>query len=332
MKDPRELKVLDPACGSGHFLLYAFDLLVTIYEEAWEDESQARLRRDYHSLADLRRALPELILRYNLHGVDIDPRAAQIAALALWMRAQRAWKDGGIARAQRPLVTRTNIVVAEPMPGEKDLLDALCATLQPPVAAIVRDAFEDMKLAGEAGTLLRIEDTIGRGLERLASRGALFAGDEAHRWKAAEDEVYSALKRYAEAVGTGGFRRRLFAEDAARGFAFIDLCRQTYDVVLMNPPFGAGSLAAKALVARSWPRTKHDLYAAFVERGVGLLPAGGYLGAITSRTGFFLKSFQKWREEVILGQAPPTVFADLGAGVLDSAMVETAAYCLRRAS
>jgi hypothetical protein len=52
------------------------------------------------------------------------------------------------------------------------------------------------------------------------------------------------------------------------------------------------------------------------------------LGAITSRTGFFLTSFKKWREEILLQEATPTVFADLGYGVLDSAMVETAAYCL----
>jgi hypothetical protein len=52
------------------------------------------------------------------------------------------------------------------------------------------------------------------------------------------------------------------------------------------------------------------------------------LGAITSRTGFFLSSFQKWREAILLQEARPTVFADLGYGVLDTAMVETAAYCL----
>ena len=51
------------------------------------------------------------------------------------------------------------------------------------------------------------------------------------------------------------------------------------------------------------------------------------LGAITSRTGFFLSSFQKWREEILLEDAPPVVFADLGYGVLDGAMVEVAAYC-----
>ena len=99
-------------------------------------------------------------------------------------------------------------------------------------------------------------------------------------------------------------------------------------MVLMNPPFGAGSLRAKKEFEGAYPRTKHDVYAAFVERGVELLASRGRLGAITSRTGFFLTSFQKWREEILLESAPPAVFADLGFGVLDSAMVETAAYCL----
>jgi len=97
----------------------------------------------------------------------------------------------------------------------------------------------------------------------------------------------------------------------------------------MNSPFGSGSVRAKAPTEKAYPRTKNDVYAAFVERGVQMLHKRAMLGAITSRTGFFLSSFQKWREEVILKEAPPTVFADLGYGVLDSAMVEVAAYCLK---
>jgi 23S rRNA G2069 N7-methylase RlmK/C1962 C5-methylase RlmI len=122
--------------------------------------------------------------------------------------------------------------------------------------------------------------------------------------------------------------RRLFADDAARGFAFVDLIANRFDVVLMNPPFGTGSAVAKDDFEKTYPKTKGDVYAAFVERGIELLNPRGRLGAITSRTGFFLSSFQEWREEVILRDAPPAVFADLGSGVLDSAMVETAAYCL----
>jgi Eco57I restriction-modification methylase len=125
----------------------------------------------------------------------------------------------------------------------------------------------------------------------------------------------------------GAARRRLFAEDAAQGFALADLVAQRFDVVLMNPPFGAGSLGAKKDFEMAYPKTKNDVYAAFVERGIDLLHPRGRLGAITSRTGFFLSSFQKWREDILLPKAPPVVVADLGIGVLDDAMVETAAYC-----
>ena len=75
-------------------------------------------------------ALPGLILRHNLHGIDIDPRCAQIAALALWMRAQRAFNDFGIVRDRRPAIRKTNIVVAEPMPGEREMLDGFLRSLR----------------------------------------------------------------------------------------------------------------------------------------------------------------------------------------------------------
>jgi hypothetical protein len=98
----------------------------------------------------------------------------------------------------------------------------------------------------------------------------------------------------------------------------------------MNPPFGSCSLAAKDEFDSTYPRTKNDIYAAFVERGIQILRPHGLLGAITSRTGFFLSTFQKWREEILLREAVPIVFADLGNGVLDSAMVEVAAYCFEK--
>ena len=98
----------------------------------------------------------------------------------------------------------------------------------------------------------------------------------------------------------------------------------------MNPPFGEGSEVSKRYITAAYPRTKNDVFAAFIERWLASLNMSATLGAITSRTGFFISSFQKWREEVLLREAPPTVFADLGYGVLDAAMVETAAYCLER--
>lgn len=363
-KDPRDLRILDPACGSGHFLLYAFDLLERIYEEAWGDRESPKsevtgrpLREEFQTLDDLRRDVPKLIVENNLHGVDIDPRAVQIAALALWLRAQKTWKNLGLKAPERPRIARSNIVTAEPMPGEEDMRREFTAGLKPRVLGqIVDEVFEKMKLAGEAGSLLKIEEEIK---DAVAAAGKqwregpkpeqqlLFPSMDAPRpkqqelrfdvkgitderfWDQAEDRILGALKDYAEQAENGlAVRRRLFAEDAARGFAFIDLCRRRYDVVLMNPPFGEPAKASKALIEKSFPRTKNDVYAAFVERGLGLLRAAGRLGAITSRTGFFLSSFTKWREEILLKEARPTVFADLGYGVMDNAMVEAAAYCL----
>lgn len=363
-KDPRDLRILDPACGSGHFLLYSFDLLLPIYQEAWSADGPAptgeatgrSLREDYPNLADLCRAVPKLIVEFNLHGVDIDPRCAQIAALALWLRAQRAWKDLGIAAADRPRIQRTHIVVAEPMPGDAGLVEEFAAQLDPP---LLRDLFKKMvgesRLAGELGTLLRMEYGIAAelhrardqfvkqrettaflpGMEPAPKKGSLdLSGiDDDGFFHEAEARIADALRTFAEtATGSASVRRRLFAGDAAQGVALIDLVRTQFDVVLMNPPFGACSLGAKAEFEKSYPRTKNDVYAAFVERGIELLHSHGFLGAITSRTGFFLSSFQKWREEILLKGAPPVVFADLGYGVLDSAMVEVAAYCLEKSN
>ncbi len=361
-KDPRDLRVLDPACGSGHFLLYSFDLLLTIYDEAWESgesgiKSQLTdrtLREEYPDRADLRRAIPALIVEHNLYGVDIDPRCAQIAALALWLRAQRAWKDFGFSVSERPRIGRTHIVVAEPMPGDAVMVEEFAKQLDPP---LLRDLFkkmvEEMRLAGELGALLRVEQAIAselhRGREQFVSekkitgflpgmapirkQGELdLSGiDDDGFFHEADELIDKALRDFAESASSGVIvRRRLFAGDAAQGMALIDLVRTRFDVVLMNPPFGAASLAAKKEFRKAYPRTKNDIYAAFVERGVQLLHSHGLLGAITSRTGFFLSSFRKWREEILLKEAPPVVFADLGYGVLDSAMVEVAAYCLEK--
>jgi hypothetical protein len=361
-KDPRDIRILDPACGSGHFLLYAYDLLETIYDEAWHDSAAPQssatgstLQDDYAGPDKLRRALPGLILAHNLFGVEIDARAAQIAAVALWLRAQRSYRDYEIPASERPPIRRTHIVVAEPMPGDGALVDTFVRELQPPLlAGLFRRMTAEMGLAGELGTLLRVDDAIAATLTKAREEYVrqpttqhlpglepphrqeeldLSEIDDVRFFEEAEAMLLDALRRFSEAAGGGvGVRRWLFADDAAQGIALIELVRRRFDVVLMNPPFGACSLPAKKEFEKSYPLTKNDVFAAFVERGIQLLQPSGMLGAITSRTGFFLSSFQKWREEILLKEAPPTVFADLGYGVLDAAAVEVAAYCLERST
>src|SRR5262249_35059579 len=144
-------------------------------------------------------------------------------------------------------------------------------------------------------------------------------GQKISFWDRAEELVRKALDDFVGFATNGGrLRRELFAEDAKQGLGFVDLLRCRFDVVLMNPPFGSPSKPAKAYLSKRYPCSKTDMYSMFVNRGIDQLEDAGQLGAITSRTGFFLTSFSKWREEVLLAKATPTTFLDLGKGVLDT--------------
>jgi len=384
-KDPRDLKILDPACGSSHFLLYCFDLLLIIYEEAWSDElspaSQVTgqtLKQDYPTVETLHAAVPGLILRHNVHGIDIDARCAQIGAFALWMRAQRAYNDFKLPKAKRPPITKSNIVVAEPMPGEDDLLadflrglreDRLESLIRealkvPPekkiratkamaesLCDLVRTIWDRMKLAGEAGSLLRIdnslEDAITKGRAEWEDKHPLFRvteysmtaphgektslmrelpGEEADFWSKSEVLVIQALRRFSQGAGAtaaASFRRGLFAEDAARGLAFIDVCRVRMDVVLMNPPFGLPTAAAYRYLQEVSPLANVDLYPAFVVRAAAWAESG-LVGVVSSRSFLMTPRLTRLREDLLRDRL--RLIADLGHGVMDAAEVEAAAY------
>ncbi|MFM7165961.1 MAG: SAM-dependent methyltransferase, partial [Planctomycetaceae bacterium] len=297
LKDPREIRLLDPACGSMHFGLYAFDLLTVIYEEAWDIaggqhaalQAQATFApflpfaATFADKSAFLREVPRLIIQHNIHGIDIDPRAAQIANLSIWLRAQRSWHQLGTKWSDRPRILRSNIVCAEPMPGEKSLLREFIEQQfqedeRPAFAFLLERIFDRMTLAGEAGSLLKIEEEIRTAVSEahaLAVKQSekrqkrMFMEDEPVEpqqptfdlrglndeqfWQAAEQRIYDALEAYAGRAGnSGGFQRRLFANNAAQGFAFIELCRSRYEVVLMNPPFGLPSLRSREYSAYAY--------------------------------------------------------------------------------
>ncbi|MBE7635962.1 BREX-1 system adenine-specific DNA-methyltransferase PglX [Sneathiella sp. P13V-1] len=370
IKDPRCIRMLDPACGSMHFGLYAFDLYEHIYEEAWQLESELGaeafvregdlkpLHQSYDSFESYRTEIPRLIIEHNIHGVDIDSRAVQIAGLSLWQRAQRAWKQQGVNPQQRPMVKKSNIVCAEPMPGERTLLEEFSNTLNPPVLGQLLEAiFEKMELAGEAGTLLKMEEEIQSSIHKARDQWHARAGlnsvrdmfqaeldqatpqkelgfdlsgvDDESFWDGAELLILEALSEYASKAESNIDQKRLFAEDASRGFAFIDLCRKRYDALMMNPPFGEASTASKKYIDETYTRTKGDVLSNFIERAIEITGSSGLVGAITSRTCLFLSTMSGLREEVLGVEAEIELCADLGDGVLD-AMVETAAYTISK--
>ena len=370
IKDPRTILMLDPACGSMHFGLYAFDLFEVIYEEAWELEKRGvefqprppgmlSLQESYGTKEDFLKDVPRLIIEHNLHGIDIDPRCAQIAGLSLWLRAQKAWQRLGLKPAERPAIKRSNIVCAEPMPGEKELLREFVEREFPVeergvCLRLLESIFDKMQLAGEAGSLLKIEEEIRSAIEdarrqwqtarqrpeffdadqlatldkRAGAQQELPAAERATMaadlrsltsedfWERIEERIYAALRDYAEqAENGGGFQRRLFAEDAARGFAFIDVCRKRYDVVLMNPPFGDASETTQPYLQREYPDWNFNLFCCFVARA---LESAAFVGAITDRAYMLKTSYEEFRRKRLLVPNRVESLVDLGWGILDA--------------
>ncbi len=347
LRDPRTLKLLDPACGSMHFGLYAFDLFAEIYKEAWAWEQQngpgsldvstqpqtalKPLSQTYEDEATFLRDVPRLIIEHNIYGVDIDPRAAQIATLALWLRAQRAWHDAGVKAKDRPRIGQGHVVAAVAPPAERELREQFAANLDQRDAELFEKTLQMLKGLPELGVLLQVERELPILIRQIyVGKGTgLFAAQEKDSWQQAEVRLRAALTEFAQAAKSN-YQGHLFAQDALQGLKLIDLCGEIFDVVVMNPPFGALATNTKDQLAKAYPRSKNDLLAIMVERGLELLRAGGRIGAITSRTCFFLSSYQKWREQVVLGISKPEVMADLGHGVMDDAMVEAAAYVLEK--
>lgn len=345
LRDPRSLKLLDPACGSMHFGLYAFDLFVEIYREAWAWEQQhgpgsldvstqpqvalKPLSQTYEDEAAFLRDAPRLVIEHNIYGVDIDPRAAQIASLALWLRAQRAWHDAGVKAKDRPPIGRGHVVAAIAPPAERELRLQFAANLDQRDAELFEKTLQLLKGLPELGVLLQVERELPHLIRQvyLGKGTGLFAQQEQENWQQAEARLRDALTEFAQAAKST-YQGRLFAQDALQGLRLIDLCREVFDVVVMNPPFGELSESVKKYLEGAYPNSKTNLLTIFVERGISLLRNEGRLGAITSRTSFFLSSYKKWRKNVLLANTRLCEFIDLGEGVLDDANVEVAAYCL----
>jgi hypothetical protein len=305
-----DVRVLDPACGSGHFLLGAYDVL----ESAWELQGVAQLE-----------AAPDIVS--SLWGIDIDPRCAQVAAAALVFRARQSGYRGDLPRPN--IVTARSL--PEPAVGWDEALGELPVDRRQLVLAM-RNALAD---APVLGPLLRVEELLSDEIRaRVAGadggEGTLFgsAGVADDEFGRAERDVLDLLQRIADGA-TSGAAERLLAAEAQDAIRFVEAMRQRYDVVLMNPPFGAPVQSTKGYLgsAYKWIPGTSDLFALFVGRGVELCRSSGLVGAITSRVALFLSSFEDWRRE-FLTSGRLVCLADLGEGVMEQAMVEAAAYVI----
>lgn len=357
LKEPIEILSLDPTCGSMHFGLYLYEVYEYIYMDAWDHQpSLLQKYREVHTRESFRREVPKLILENNIYGCEIDPRALQIAALSLWLRAQKSYSQMNLDAAERPLIARSNLVLAEAMPGNKRLLKGLMDEFDKPMQRLLTTIWNKMKYVGEAGLLFKMEKEISDDIEYLRknwskvnqNRNVSFYDSEERRAEVmAANEARTELRHHkdeffeeiAERLQTAlqelssrlseeeGYENALFSEDATRGFAFIELCQKRFDCIVMNPPFGEGSEHTSQYMNDNYPAWSKNLVCAFFDRMQEMLDDEGKLGAIFDRTVMIKSSYEAFRRRNLCGFI--TACADTGWGVLD-ASVETSTLVLNK--
>lgn len=242
---PEDISLCDPACGSGHILVYAFELLSKMY-----------LERGYRE-----REIPGLVLSKNLHGMEIDPRAAQIARLALAMCARgmdRRFFGRGV---QADIAVLAPVALGEgdvpqgsALEKRKDLVDALAHLDE--VGSL---------LAPDGADLAAIREAMA-----LTGDGGLFVSSSRERLRRALDTCETLARRHD--------------------------C-----VVANPPYMGSSSFGPfmSKWGKRNYPDVKSDLCTCFIERGFNLTKDRGYAAMITMQSWMFLGSFEKMRSSLI---------------------------------
>ncbi len=361
-----DITLIDPACGTMHFGQYAFGLFHRMYLDEIEHAGQDGwpVEPSISEPADI----PAAILENNLFGIDIDPRAIQIASLSLLLTA----KEAGLRHGFSPLdvkVKRTNLVVANAVDLGEESLRTLVKRLGNHTGSpelrerLFKTLWDNLQNVGELGSLVQVRESVTRVLDdwvdvearskgitkviKQTSEKQLELGTiktDADRVRAKqlelerkvlEGEAAKLRRGLLAAVEAAAARiadhpsERLFAEDTARGLKLVQLLSRPYDIAVMNPPYGSFVPKVKDFIKAAYPLTSNDIYAVFIDRACQLTEPDGYVGALVSATFVNLKSFEKLRTEILLKRNPLIVMLDLGFGILDDATVEVAAIVLK---
>jgi hypothetical protein len=365
-KRARDITLLDPACGTMHFGQYAFGLFHHMYldeiehagQSGWPAEPSVPEPRD----------IPAAIIEHNLFGVDIDPRAIQIASLSFLLTAKEAALKHGFSPVDVK-IQRSNLVVANAVDLGAERLQALVDHIGAKLGApelrqrLFKVIWENLRFVGELGSLVQVREGVERvldewvdaeakqkGLTQIIARkqkdqldlGSILTDADKQRARQLQlerrvledearqlqQELLAAIEDAAAQAG-GDPTERLFAEDTARGLRLLQILSRRYDVAVMNPPYGAFVPKVKDFVRGAYKLTYNDIYAAFIDRATQLTEPQGYVGALVSATYVNLTTFEKLRTEILLKRNPLIVMLDLGFGILDDATVEAAAIVLK---
>lgn len=286
---PEELKVLDPCVGSGHFLSYAFDILLEIYRECgWSDRDAAKS-----------------ILENNLHGLDIDDRAAQLACFAVAMKARKY--NRRILNGE----TTLNIFAMQ----DSDLI----------TEDIVRYfAGKDEKLRNDINEL-RIT------FNNAKEYGSIITIPKLD-FAALYERIDIISRSFAEDIFKIGYQNTVI-EQLLTLVKQAEILSKKYDVVATNPPYmNKYSPRLKDYINQYFADYKGDLFSVFMFRNFAFCKENGYSGFMTPNVWMFIKSYEELRKYIINNKFISTLIQMAKGAFFKEATVDICAFVLKNKS
>jgi type II restriction/modification system DNA methylase subunit YeeA len=299
---PEDIKVLDPCMGSGHILVYAFDVLFDIYKGAGYSE----------------RDIPKLILKNNLYGLDIDDRAAQLAYFAVMMKARS--KSRRIFNQIKDENINLNLCAIQESNGiSREALEFFLKDADEKLKADVEYLVKVFHDAKEYGSILEVEpvdfEAVEKRLEEIRD-GEIGVVNETHQYNLEETQY-----------------RKVILEKIPALVKQARIMSQKYDVVCTNPPYignkGINS-KLKNYITEKFEDVKSDLFAVFIIRNFSYAKYYGHLGYMTPFVWMFISSYEKLRE-IIIKRKSITSLVQLEYSGFEEATVPICTFTVRNA-
>jgi len=277
--EPETIKVLDPACGSGHILIEAYNVLKAIYEE-----------RGFRS-----RDIPKMILENNLYGLDIDDRAAQLSGFALMMMA----RDDDKRIFSRNV--RLNVLSLQEsnhidLPTLWNALNLSGSWQSGTSQGLFSDEEQDLSSFNADNRYQLLKRTLAR-FTQAKTFGSLIdvPSDDHEQLK----ELLSTLVKLQE---SGDSMQKPAAKQLIEYVHQALVLSTRYDAVIANPPYMGSkgmNVDLKDFAKKQYPNSKSDLFAIFIERGFGWLKKAGLNSMVTMQSWMFLSSYEQMRDSIL---------------------------------
>ena len=287
-----DVKILDPAMGSGHILVYAFDLLFEIYENLGWSTKDSVLS----------------ILKNNLYGLEIDERAGQLASFALMMKAREKFSRLFSVLKREETFKLNTLIIEESNNLSEKIKNKVKDNNLNNLSKVIED-FEDAK---EYGSILKLETIDKETLEKEFNLLRESLDNEQGTLIFNEDELNISIEEDLELIES------LIAQHIA--------LTNKYEAVITNPPYMGGkgfSPKLKAYVEKNYKDSKSDLFAVFIERCNEFTKKNCYTSMITMQSWMFLSSFETLRKNII-DKTEIKSLLQLGYGVIGIAFGTTA--------